>query len=417
MQTMTIRFFALAATLGLLFQQCSSRISERQNQTQSHLPSGNWRGVLEIQGKTLPFNMYFQTDRKNLSGALINGQDTLWLDDISISEDSIIIPLHIYDATIKAAIHTNRLSGTWSKNYLDNYIVPFEAYYGLNHRFDPARKSAAVDFSGKWEVDFGTEGEAKKAIGLFRQVGGDLTGTFLTPTGDYRFLAGQVAGDSMVMSAFDGVFAYLVEGIMQKDGTISGELWSGKTRHQPWRARKNPDFELPSPTSLTLLKTGYDQVEIDFPDETGKRINLNQKQFEGKVVVLQILGSWCPNCMDETKFLAEWYRKHAARGVEIIGLAFEKKDDFTYAAGRIARMKTKMNVPYPILIAGSTSIKSVQKALPMIDRVRSYPTTIYLDKEHRIRKIHTGFSGPGTGHYYEEFIDAFNQYINKLLEE
>jgi thiol-disulfide isomerase/thioredoxin len=174
---------------------------------------------------------------------------------------------------------------------------------------------------------------------------------------------------------------------------------------------------LPAPESLTLLKERYGPVEIEFPDENGNVISLDQPRFRDKVVILQVLGSWCPNCMDETRFLAEWYDRNSARGVEIIGLAFEKKDDFEYASARIARMKSKMEVGYPILIAGSTSKASVQRALPMIDRLKSYPTTFYLDKQRRIRKIHTGFSGPGTGSYYEEFIDDFNQFVNKLLEE
>ena len=121
--------------------------------------------------------------------------------------------------------------------------------------------------------------------------------------------------------------------------------------------------------------------------------------------------------MDETRFLTDWYNKNVMRGVEIIGLAFEKKDDFDYASGRVRRMRSIMDVTYPILIAGNTTSGSVEKALPMIDRLMSYPTTIFLDRNHHVRKIHTGFSGPGTGEYYDDFIEDFNLFINKLLEE
>ena len=46
--------------------------------------------------------------------------------------------------------------------------------------------------------------------------------------------------------------------------------------------------------------------------------------------MLQLSGTWCPNCKDETKFLAPWYEKNKDRGVEIIGLAYEKKADRAY---------------------------------------------------------------------------------------
>jgi peroxiredoxin len=274
-----------------------------------------------------------------------------------------------------------------------------------------------VDFSGKWEVNFEGPERSKQAIGLFNQKGKNVEGTFLTPTGDYRFLAGNVDGRSMKLSTFDGSHAYLFEAEMLEDGTISGEFWSGKSWNQTWKAVKNPAFELPDPYALTDLSDIEGEVSFTFADENGKNISLADARFENKVVLIQILGSWCPNCMDETKFLVDWYDRNKNRGVEIIGLAFERKADPEYAQARIRKLREKLNVNYPVLIAGTTEKSSVKEAMPWLKTLKSYPTTIYLDRKHKVRKIYTGFSGPGTGEYYDHFVNEFNVSMDHLLSE
>ena len=139
--------------------------------------------------------------------------------------------------------------------------------------------------------------------------------------------------------------------------------------------------------------------------------------FHNKVVIVQILGTWCPNCMDETRFLNEWYKSHHKQGVEVVGLAFESKDEFAYAAGRVRKMKEKMNVTYPVLIAGNKDKKKAAEALPMLEKVVAFPTTVFIGRDGKVKKIHTGFSGPGTLEYYDRFIQEFNQTVDALLKE
>jgi thiol-disulfide isomerase/thioredoxin len=135
------------------------------------------------------------------------------------------------------------------------------------------------------------------------------------------------------------------------------------------------------------------------------------------VVILQLFGTWCPNCMDETRFLIPWYNQNAGRGVEIIGLAFERKDDFNYASTRVKRMDSKMNVPYDLVIAGTNDKEKAALKLPMLNKIASFPTTIFIGRDGKVKKIHTGFSGPGTGKYYKEYIKEFNETVNSLLKE
>jgi thiol-disulfide isomerase/thioredoxin len=153
----------------------------------------------------------------------------------------------------------------------------------------------------------------------------------------------------------------------------------------------------------------------------GKPVSLKDEKYQNKVVILQIFGTWCPNCMDETKFYAQWYDKNKDKGVEIIGLAYENqkngKADFDYASERVLKMKEKLNANYDFVIAGTSSSKAASESLPMLNKVMSFPTSIIIDKKGKVRRIHTGFSGPATGKYYEEFVNDFNGFMHELLNE
>jgi hypothetical protein len=121
--------------------------------------------------------------------------------------------------------------------------------------------------------------------------------------------------------------------------------------------------------------------------------------------------------MDETRFLAPWYDKNRDRGIEVIGLAYERKADFGYASERVKTMVEKMGVRYDILIAGTSEKGSASKSLPMLNAVMAFPTTIYIGKDGSVKKIHTGFTGPGTGEYFERLVTDFNETVNGLLKE
>lgn len=170
-------------------------------------------------------------------------------------------------------------------------------------------------------------------------------------------------------------------------------------------------------TISPTLKEGYDKMAFSFPDLNGNLVSLDDEKYQNKVIILQIFGTWCPNCMDETKFYTNWYNENKHRNVAIIGLAYEAKDDFNYAKLRVENMKNRFNVGYDFLIAGTYNKEEASKTLPMLNHVMSFPTSIFIDKKRNVRKIHTGFSGPATGDYYLKFIDEFNYFMDALLNE
>ena len=401
----------------MLTLACNPQKQQQQNESIELVQTGHWRGVLKTQGIEIPFIFLLEKNEEKYAIKLINSEEMIPLEEVIIDNDSIHIPLFIFDATIHAKIDGNKMNGVWIKDYEQDYVIPFEASYGIDQRFTIQDSTAKVSFDGKWEVDFISTENIDKGIGLFNQHGNHVTGTFITPVEDYRFLEGVVDGSTMKLSCFDGTHAYLFEANLSEDGQIEGDYWSGKTWHQKWTAKRNDNFELPDPYALTYMKKGYNKFEFKFPNTSGDSVELADSQYKDKVVVVQLLGTWCPNCMDETKFFTDWYKKNKDRGVEIIGLAFERKADSNYAIKMINRMKDKLEVEYEVLIAGTTKAESRAEALPMLNKIMSFPTSIILDKKHKVRKIHTGFTGPGTGAYYEKFVEDFNLLMDKLILE
>ena len=380
------------------------------------LNEGVWRGEITAQNNQIPFNFDVKKTDGIYSITLINGDENLEIDDVNIIGDSLFFNMHIFDISIRAEMRGDTLKGTYTKNYAEGYVLPFKAVYGKKGRFDNV--SSTEDFNGTWETTFYTqEGKETPAVGIFKSEGGLLKGTFLTKTGDYRFLDGYTEKDTMHLYTFDGNHIYKFKAFKESDSILKGEYWSGKTSYKTFVSKRNDSARLPDANTLTYLKEGFDRVEFSFPDLDGKQVSLSDEKYKDKVVILQIFGTWCPNCMDETRFLSDWYRKNADQGVEIIGLAYEVKPDFNYARDRVLTMKEKLDVPYDFLIAGTSTTQSASESLPMLNRVMSFPTSIIIDRNGEVRRIHTGFSGPATGIYYEEFVDDFNQFMKDLIDE
>jgi len=390
----------------------------------TNLKRGIWRATISRDGQQLPLllDIFENPNGRSYTIYSVNGAERLRLDTAYFEKDSLHIPMELFDSEIVASLEKDVLKGRYSRLKEGAVVasLPFEATFGQNFRFfKEGEAKSARDITGKWSTIFfnPATGDSTISVGNFTQKGSEVQGSFLTPTGDYRYLNGNVNGDSLFLSTFDGSNAMLFKAAIQGDGSLKGALWSGIKGYKTWTAKANPDAKLPDATKLTFLKPGFDKVDFSFPDVNGKMVSLKDPRFKDKVVILQILGSWCPNCMDETNYLAPWYRNNKERGVEIIGLAFEHSDKPEVSNPKIKRMVSRFNMDYPVLLAGTNTDEATAKALPMLNKVMSYPTTIFIDKKGKVREIHTGFSGPGTGKFYEQFVEEFNGLITKMLAE
>lgn len=382
---------------------------------------GPWRGEISHLGGALPFNFIIQkgstTNRFNIN--LQNGAEKFNLGESYFRGDSLIMPFDLYDSELSASVNSsNKLTGYWTKKRNGKAIfrIPFVASAGSTERFHAAA-AATTNVSGKYSADFWTdETNHSPGVLLLNQKGNQVTGTVLKPTGDYRFLQGNIIADSLFLSYFDGSGVYLFK-TKVSGNQISGTFFSGLAGKRNMIAQKDAKASLPDLKKLTYLKPGFDRVSFKLPTPDGRSISLSDARYQNKVVVIELMGSWCPNCIDESRFLAPFYRKYQNKGVEVIGMAFEYSPDLAVSGPKIANFKKKIGIDYEIVFAGTPSDETISQVLPMLHKINGYPTTFIIDKKGIVREIHTGFSGPGTGVYYTDWTQEFEKTIETLLNE
>lgn len=390
----------------------------KEKEQTNNLSEGIWLVELNVMdNQELPFNLIVaKKDDGSYKMQIYNAEEVIDVDEIEIKGDSIRMQTPVFEGYLAGTFTKNKIQGQFIKESLDR-IVPFTAVYGIEDRFPAKLDKTERNVTGIWETYFSPDLEEEYVgKGIFLQEDSKVTGTFRTTTGDYRFLEGILDGDSLKLSSFDGAHAFLFTAKVT-DSSMNGNFYSGNHFKEPFVANRNDGFELPNPDSLTFLNEGYDKLAFSFPDSDGNMISLSDKKYQNKVVIVQLMGTWCPNCLDETKFLVDYLNQDS--NVEVIGLAFESAKTKEIAFKAINRLKERVAVNYPILLAqyGSYDKKKAQEKLPMLNHILSYPTTIFIDKNGDVRKIHTGFNGPATGEKYVEFKKDFNALITQLSNE
>lgn len=383
---------------------------------------GAWRGqLLRTDGQVISFHFDIKTEKNKTLLYIINASERLKVDKIRFTKDSVFIEMPVFESYFKAKkISYQRWEGVWIKGgSIKSQVMPFIAQTQVSFP-EEIIKTPLADITGKWALTFTKADQlSRPAIGEWQQKGYTLRGTILTPTGDYRYLSGRVNGDSIKLSTFDGAHAFLFTAkINSAEQITDGMFYSGATSAEPWIADRNEHATLPDVAAM-FLKDGEEKLNFRFQDLNRKWVSINDAKFKNKVVIIQIMGSWCPNCMDETAFLSEYYNQNKLRGVEIIGLAYEYSTDFERSGKSIQKFKNRFNVQYTLLNTGVTVTDSLrtEKTLPQLTQIKSFPSTIFIDKKGKVVKIHAGFEGPGTGIHYEELKKEFEDTINRLLAE
>lgn len=387
------------------------------------LKEGTYRAVLILNEKEnieLPFNFDVKYKGKKPTIIIKNADERITVDEISIKGDSVNFKMPVFDTEFKTVFVGDNLEGIWINNYkTTNNKIKFKATFGETNRFALVPGKANPYFEGRWEATFSPDTkDSSKAIGVFHHVEQTdyMTGTFLTETGDYRYLEGMKQGNKLYLSCFDGSHAFLFIA-EYKDEILKGKFYSGASWVESWTAKLNPAFKLKDAEEITFLENKDQKINFSFPNLDKKNTSLNDKKFENKPVIIQIMGSWCPNCMDESAYLAQVYKEYKKDGLEIIALAFEKTGDLEKAKNNLLRLKKKFGMEYEILITQQTGKEKASEVLAALNKITAFPTTIFLNKQHQVVKIHTGFSGPATGAEYEIFKQRTESLIKQLVKE
>lgn len=384
---------------------------------------GSWRAVLDSPGGELPFGLEITAADSKLAGVVINGEERLDLSEVSQQGTAVRLAFSWYDSQIAAELDAagEAMTGTWTKRVEKGEArLPFRASRGVAQRFQPAAAlglatdpTAPPTVAGTWAVEFTDEDGSEAAQAELSGEGDAVRGTFLTPTGDYRFLAGSYEGGLLRLSAFDGAHAFLFSA-RAKDGALAGDFWSRDTYHATWAGRPTTAGEsvLPDAWSMVQLQAGDGRLPFDETTLDGQPLRSTDPRFAGKVVVINLFGSWCPNCNDEAPMLADWYRRYHDQGLEIVGFAYEMTGDRQRDAAMVERYRQHHQIPYQLSLVGVSNKQQAASTLPELSAVKAFPTTIFVGRDGKVAKIHTGFAGPGTGEHFQ----ALKQELEGVLE-
>lgn len=384
----------------------------------------NYRAWLVRQdSNTVIFNFETAIENGQTVFYILNAEERIMVAPVNVAGDSVKFSMPVFESYFAAKKNPDgSLQGIWTKGTSGDFQYwPFFAAPNQTQRFIKNLGQSRYNISGRWDVTITrSNGTLRKAVAEFFQRGDKLTGTFLTPSGDYRYLDGIVTGDSLKLSTFDGAHAYTFYAKIDNKEKISGGVfYSGINGKETWVAAKNDRIQPPPQNEPARMKEGETHLNFTFNDLDGKPVSIKDNRYKNKVVIIQLMGSWCPNCLDETRFLSEYYNNNQNRGVEMIALAYEYSTDLQRSISSLRKFQKLFNVQYPMLITGAAQgdDAKAEKTLPQLTPIRSFPTTIYIDKKGRVRKVDGTFYGPGSGKYFEEYKKEFYATVEKLLNE
>jgi len=381
------------------------------------IKGGLWKGELAMNDRLfIPFSINFSFPKNKIQMEIINSDERLKM-RLKSENDSITAFFPESEAYLKFKLAQNNseMRGYWvNPNKKTIVKIPFNAWQ-INEIIQMASNTSNI--SGRWKTTFSPNSkEQENAVGIFEQTAGTIKGTFLTETGDYRYLGGTIGNSKFQMSTFNGSWAFLFEGKMVGD-SIYGNFYSGKSYQTTWLAVKDEQAKLTEETSLTYVVNDQSFQFDKVVDLKGKPFRFPNSKLENKVVVFQIMGTWCPNCMDETKMLNSIYEQYNSKGLEIISLGYEVGTNQKQQINRLKAFKKRLGVKYGVLLAGTNDKIVASSQFPMLNGIMSFPTSIIVDRKGKIRYIHTGFSGPATGEEYEKLQGKFQSEIEELLNE
>jgi thiol-disulfide isomerase/thioredoxin len=390
---------------------------------------GTWRASLASPGGELPFTLRIAQHR----AFIVNGVEHVPASGVDVQGSHVTIRFDWYDSAINADLASdgNTMTGAWTRTVPSRTArMAFRATRGEQPRFSsvgapalagnvvagPAEAGAPSNVSGVWKAEFVDSDGVSPARGEFHQDLGSarVIGTFLTPTGDDRYLEGSYENGLLRLSTFDGAHAFLFQA-RSANGKLQGGYWSRDAYHATWTATRDDNASIPDGWKDVGLTNAEGRFRFRFPDLDGRPVALTDDRFRGKVVLVNIFGSWCPNCNDEAPLLAAWNRKYRSSGLEIVGLAYEFTGNAARDREMVRRFAERYGVEYTLLLAGVSDKSKASATLPDLTRVIAYPTTVFIGRDGKVKRIYSGFSGPGTGKHYDELRSEIESLIEKLL--
>jgi thiol-disulfide isomerase/thioredoxin len=371
--------------------------------------AGLWDATVKVNNTDIPFRMEFSGAGPDIKGSFFNGEEKVTSTAGHFEKGSLVLSFDYYASKLEATWNDGALEGQYVR---DGRVYPFHA-----KRFAPPVIDDATvpSIAGLWEVGVkSSKGESAWRL-IVRQSGPEVAAAILRVDGDTGELSGTYRNGRFVLSHFDGARPSLFEVTPQKDGSL--EIIQNGNKMTALRSTEARAKGLPEPTDPsrhTSVKDPTEPLHFRFPDLKGRIVSDTDPRFAGKVVIVAIGGSWCPNCHDEAPFLVDLYRKYHTRGLEIVALDFEDGDQLKNPT-RVRAFIQRYGIEYPVLMVGETAELSAR--MPQAVNLNAWPTTFFLGRDGRVRSVHAGFAGAVSGDFHRQLKEEVTGLVERLLAE
>ena len=375
--------------------------------------AGTWRVTLALPGGALPFGLEVKARGDKVSAVLLNPPERVPAETVQVEGDVLTLGFPSYGARLVLRRAGDGLAGEAAMLRSSGPVTLAATGTRGTWRFVETAVKPVADLSGRWQLRFGAQGQKGEAV--FRQSGSRITGAIQLPSGDFRYLAGDVSGNRLMLSTFDGNAATLWTAAIG-EGTLSGAQFTatGSKAGTAWTATRAPKEKM---DAVTVEKANTKRFQFRFPNSKGQMVSLSDPRFRGKVVVVTLGGAWCPNCHDEARFMGPYADAHKAAGLEVVALHFEYGSDTVRNNALMDSYARRYKLNYPLLLAGEPTPESTAAALPGVGPVKVYPTTLFIGRDGSLREVHVGWAGPAMVEQNNRAKRDFDALVTKLLRE
>lgn len=368
--------------------------------------NGRWDAVIQGKEGAIPFQFEIGGSPDKVEVTYFDGTAPVRASTGGeFKDNALTVDFASYATQMNATLDGGVLRGTVGN-------LPFEAKRAVAKKTSAAK---APDIDGVWEIPFDSNKGEKAWRLVVDQKQANVDATIYRIDGDTGTISGGFDGKAFNLSRFSGERANGLTITPQADGSLALVLISPSDRREfkamrPAAARA-AGYEAPTDsTRHTSVKDPSEVFAFSGVDLEGRPMSNTDAKFKGKVIVLNIMGSWCPNCHDEAPFLAELDKKYRDKGLEVVALDFEDAAELKELK-RLKAFIKRYDMRFTVLVAGER--KDVNDRLPQAVNLNAWPTTFFIGRDGRVHSVHVGFPSQGN----KEFIDKARGEITATVED
>jgi thiol-disulfide isomerase/thioredoxin len=387
--------------------------------------TGDYEGTAIVHGQNVPIHVRITGTAPNLKAALVNGPEETAASSVSFKDGHLLINFNYYAKNLDLTLAA---SGAGKPSFIGTFGAVTPRYPVTLNASNGKTAAGTVDpaLKGDWEIATrSSKGEAAwdlhitqpapdLAKAVIQRIDGDTGSLYPTGPGSNLFSHFNANGAALYSFVPGPDNTLIVSNLLKAD--LNPPEQQNLVARRPADARKE---NLPPPTDTaaqTTMKDPREPLKFSFPDLTGKIVSNTDARFDGKVIIVAIGGSWCPNCHDEAPLLESLYKQYHSQGLEIVNISFEEEEPGQEVnPPRLAAFIARYGITYTVLLGGTTD--QLNEKLPQANNLNSWPTSFFIGRDGLVKEIHAGFAGPANPPAHEALVKEVTTLVEHLLAE